>query len=218
VVHFTDRDDCEINWGKVKEKARDPRSDISKAFRIVTRGKQFIVLDTETTGFCANRGDKMIEVAFQKYYIRNDELREGDVFQSYVDPERFIPYNITNLTRITNEDVQNKPVIEELLPDIIRFIGKSYVVGHNVAFDLRFLHREMDEAGYDRFKGKKIVDTVKISRQMYGRERKHKLLTCARREGIERFSKEHYHSALHDVQVTAGVFFSMLKKIARGLE
>ena len=214
MVNFTDRDDCEINWKKVKEKARDPLSDISRALLIVARGKQFIVLDTETTGFCANRGDKMIEVAFQKYSIRKDELIEGEIFQSYVDPERFIPYNITNLTRITNEDVQNKPVIEELLPDIVRFIGKSHVVGHNVAFDLRFLYRVMDEAGYDRFKGKRIVDTVKISRLMYGRERKHKLLDCARREGIERFSKDNYHSALHDVQVTAGVFYSMVRKMA----
>ena len=215
---FNKTDEDPVNWKKVTEKARDITSDVSKVLHILGNKKSFVVLDTETTGFCANRGDKIIEVAFQKYEIHGDTLREGGVFHSYVDPQRFIPWKITDLTGITDEDIQNKPFIEELLPEITRFMGENYIVGHNVSFDFRFLNREMDEAGYPRIKGERIVDTLKISRIMYGRDKRHRLADCARREKINKFSQDEYHSAVHDVKATAEIFFSMIKKLAEELE
>ena len=205
-----------IDWERVKENRLDENSDISRALEIYRSNGSFIVLDTETTGFCAGKGDRIIEVAFQRYEIDGGALREGEIFNSYVDPMRPIPWKITGLTRIADRDVIGKPRIGELLPDICRFMGEYPLIGHNLSFDLRFLNPVMVEAGYDLIDGNKTIDTLKISRIMYGRNRKHTLRDCCMRETVDAFSGAGYHSALHDVKVTAEVFFSLLKKIVKG--
>jgi DNA polymerase-3 subunit epsilon len=203
----------EIYWKKVDEEASKRSSDIFKAMQIFETMEDFIVLDLETTGFCANRGDRIIEVAFRKYKIDQGDMLAGEAFNKYVNPGRPIPRRITNLTRISDIDVRDKPYIDELLPEIAGFISEYKVVGHNVSFDFRFLNAEMTRAGFDLVNPEKIIDTLKISRTMYGRNVKHRLSDCARREKVDEFDAAVYHSALHDVQVTAALFFSMVKKI-----
>jgi len=205
-----------IDWAKVKANELDEGSDISKALEIYRSNGSFIVFDTENTGFCAGKGDRIIEVAFQKYVIDGGTLEEGEILNSYIDPERPIPWKITGLTRITEHHVKGKPRIEEMLPDICRFMGDDPLIGHNLSFDLRFLNPVMVEEGYEIIQGDKIIDTLRISRIMYGRDRKHTLQNCSVRENVDAFSRAGYHSALHDVKVTAEVFFSMLKKLVKG--
>ncbi len=205
--------DSDICWKKVDEETDKASSDIFKALQIFETMEDFVVLDLETTGFCANRGDRIIEVAIRKYKIDQGEILAGESFNKYVNPAKPIPRRITNLTRISDYDVRDKPHIEELLPEIAGFISDNKVVGHNVSFDFRFLNAEMTRAGFDLVDPEKIIDTLKISRTMYGRNVKHRLSDCARREKVDEFDTTEYHSALHDVQVTAAMFFSMVKKI-----
>ena len=202
-----------IYWKKVDEEASNRSSDIFKAAEVYRSMEDFVVLDLETTGFCANRGDRIIEVAIRKYKINKGEMQPGEALNTYVNPGRPISWRITDLTRITDDDVRDKPYIEELLPEISKFIAENIVVGHNISFDFRFLNPEMIRAGYDLVDPGKIIDTLKISRIMYGRKVKHTLADCARREQVNEFDASGYHSALHDVQVTAAMFFSMVKKI-----
>ena len=49
-------------------------------------------------------------------------------------------HEITVLTGITEAMVLPAPPIDEVLPALLEFVGGSVVVGHNVRFDLAFLH------------------------------------------------------------------------------
>jgi len=205
-----------IQWKKVDKEASNSESDIFKALQVYKNIGDFVVLDLETTGFSAHRGDRIIEVAIRKYKIDKGEMLGGEAFNKYVNPGRPIPWRITKLTRISDNDVLDKPYIEKFLPNISKFIGDNIVVGHNLSFDFRFLNPVMAKAGFDPVDPEKIIDTLKISRIMYGRTVKHTLADCARREQADEFKLNGYHSALHDVRVTAAMFFSMVKKIVKG--
>jgi DNA polymerase III epsilon subunit-like protein len=53
-----------------------------------------------------------------------------------VNPERHIPSFITKLTGIDNEMVESAPVIKDVLPDFVSFLGEDIFVAHNISFDL----------------------------------------------------------------------------------
>ena len=72
----------------------------------------YAIVDIETTGGSA-RIEKITEIAI---YQHDGEKITGE-FVSLVNPERNIPYFITNLTGITNEMVENAPRFYEIAKD-----------------------------------------------------------------------------------------------------
>ena len=97
--------------------------------------RTFIALDLETTGLEPDR-DAIIEIGAVKF-------RDGEPIDEYttlVNPGRPIPYEITQLTGITDRDLLGKPRFDQVAGPLMRFVGLLPVVGHNVGFDLGFLH------------------------------------------------------------------------------
>lgn len=208
----------DIDRERIRELRERKNSGIAKGFDLFRDGKKFVVFDTETTGFSHGKGDRIIEVAFHEYRVRNGCPEELRSLVSHVDPERSIPPRITSLTRITEEHVRGKPLIGDLVPEIIEFIGTNPVMGHNVCFDLRFLDPEMEAAGFVPLSRKRVLDTLRISRELYGGRSGHSLDRCARREGIDMFSSGSYHSASHDAKVTVEIFCSMMRKVSEDVQ
>ena len=66
--------------------------------------QMYAIIDIETTGGSA-RIEKITEIAV---YLHDGNEITGE-FVSLVNPERNIPYFITNLTGITNEMVEDAP-------------------------------------------------------------------------------------------------------------
>ncbi|MCT7604832.1 exonuclease domain-containing protein [Aliarcobacter butzleri] len=62
----------------------------------------FVVFDIETTGLHSLR-DEIIEIAAIK--IENINSMKHKTFQSFIKPKKDIPFNITELTGITNSMV-----------------------------------------------------------------------------------------------------------------
>lgn len=102
------------------------------------RDAPYIVLDTETTGFEPYGGDALVQVAFIEYHGLEPSGRE---FCSLVNPGRPIPPRATRIHGITDADVATAPPIEDLIDDIVALIDQHVLVGHHIAFDLRFLDR-----------------------------------------------------------------------------
>jgi exonuclease, DNA polymerase III, epsilon subunit family len=119
----------------------------------------YSIIDIETTGGSA-RIEKITEIAI---YLHDGE-KITDEFVSLVNPERNIPYFITNLTGITNEMVEDAPHFYEIAKKIIELTEGRTFVAHNARFDYSFIRQEYKSLGFN-FK-RNILDTVALSRKL----------------------------------------------------
>lgn len=96
---------------------------------------EFCVIDLETTGGNPET-EKIIEVGMVK--IENRKITEERSF--LVNPHKEIPDFVQKLTGIRKADVEHAPRIEEVIDEIVEFIGKGILVAHNTSFDIPFLN------------------------------------------------------------------------------
>ena len=117
----------------------------------------YIVFDIETTGFYAIK-DKIIEIGAVK--VKDGAIVEK--FSTFVNPKRPIPFEITQLTSITDEMVLDAPDIESVLPEFLEFVGDGVLVAHNAGFDVGFkeLIRVLGEKGEKSFEQTLLILTT----------------------------------------------------------
>jgi DNA polymerase-3 subunit epsilon len=119
----------------------------------------YAIVDIETTGGSASI-EKITEIAV---YL-HDGNKITDEFVSLVNPEKNIPYFITNLTGITNEMVEDAPRFYEIAKKVIEMTEGRTFVAHNARFDYSFIRQEYKSLGFN-FK-RNILDTVALSRKL----------------------------------------------------
>ena len=102
--------------------------------------ESFVVFDIETTGL--SRTQEIIEIGA----LRVRERRVTEKFSTFVRPRRSIPYQIQEITGISNLMVLDAPRIDEVLPSFLNFIGDDILMGHNIiSFDSKFICRDAAE-------------------------------------------------------------------------
>ena len=104
---------------------------------------KYAIIDIETTGGTAER-EKITEIAI----VLHDGEKTLDTYQTLINPERSIPYNIIQLTGITNELVADAPKFFEVAKDIVEFTKDCIFVAHNVQFDYSFVQAEFKRLGF----------------------------------------------------------------------
>ena len=118
---------------------------------------EYVVLDLETTGLEPSK-DRIIEIGAIK--VRNKKVVEE--YGTLINPQMEIPQRIIELTGISNEMVQGKPCITEVLGELLDFCEELPLLGHNLMFDYSFLKHQVVNAGME-FE-KKGMDTLKLAR------------------------------------------------------
>lgn len=170
----------------------------------------YVVLDIETTGLSPAR-DEIIEIAAVR--VRNGEV--VGKFASLIRPERPISLFITDLTGISNGMVVGAPSVAEVLPRFLDFVGSDVVIGHNVSFDIGFLHSNAMRC-LGRGFSNDYVDTMRLSRRLFPGESHHRLSDLEHRFGLHNASA---HRALSDVLLTNDCYRYMCRYIiGHGLE
>jgi DNA polymerase-3 subunit epsilon len=159
-------------------------------------GKLYAIIDIETTGGSA-RLEKITEIAV---YLHDGDKTTGE-FVTLVNPERNIPYFITNLTGITNEMVENSPRFFEVAKTIIEITEGRTIVAHNARFDYSFIREEFKSLGYN-YK-RKILDTVALSRKLFPGYRSYGLGNICKELGITITDR---HRASGDALATIKLF------------
>ena len=121
--------------------------------------KGLVVLDIESTGVWDEK-DKIIEIALLKY--GPDGTKE--ILHTKVNPGILIPKVVTELTGISDKDVQEAPQFKDVAAKIIDFIGAADLAGFNIErFDLLLLKREFQDVGYQfEWDERKIYDAQKV--------------------------------------------------------
>lgn len=168
----------------------------------------FVVFDLETTGFFAGK-NKIIEIGAVR--IENGEIVSR--FSEFVNPKEPIPFHITELTSIRDEDVIEAETIDVILPRFLDFCQGAVLVAHNAEFDMSFIHANCLELGY--LCDYTYVDTVALSRYLLPSLNKFKLDNVAKALGI---ALEHHHRAVDDAECTAHIYVKFLEMLKeRGL-
>jgi DNA polymerase-3 subunit epsilon len=164
-----------------------------------------VFVDVETTGASTDYGDRVIEIGI----VRIERGQHVAEFQQLVDPQRRIGAGVIALTGITQEMVSGQPLFSDILPRVLELLSGAVVVGHNIRFDLSFLHGEFRRCRRplcECLGSAHVMDTVRIARRRFGRGG-NGLQRLAPRLGIEPTDA---HRALADAITTALVFERLL--------
>ena len=191
-----------VDRNDLREALSEP-GDLADAVRVVSDEEEFVTFDLETTGFTP-KDCGVIQVCGVRSRAEKSGLRHIESYTEFVNPGRPIPPMIRRLTNISDSMVAGARRESVVMPEFKRWIGDRPVVGHNVAFDMRFLKKRIGQ--------EKIIDTLRMSRALYGTDVKHKLPDVAKREGVQ-FKPGRLHRADEDVRITAECFVRMARKI-----
>lgn len=170
-----------------------------------------IALDLETTGLDPKRHG-IVSIGMVPFSL--DRIRPPDGYYRVVRPRREIDAHSITIHRITHEEVDDAPDLEDIADEFLRALAGRVAVVHYHAIERRFLY----QAFLRRF-GEGVlfplIDTLDIERQVserrtlnpltwFGRRRVSLRLAAARRRyGLPEYSPHH---ALTDALATAELF------------
>ncbi len=163
----------------------------------------YVVFDLETTGFSPVK-DKIIEIGA----VKVEQGKITDKFSTFVNPKVPIPFQITQLTGITDEMVLEAPDIGAVLPEFLAFVGDAALVAHNASFDVGFI--EQNCRYQDIMPDFTYVDTVAMARILLPTLSKYKLNVVANALHI---SLENHHRAVDDAGATAEIFVRFIEML-----
>lgn len=153
----------------------------------------YVVLDLETNGLNPEKND-ITEIAAVKII---DGAIES-TFCRYVKGV-FVPEEITEITGITETILQEKgEFLDDVLNDMIEFIGELPVVSHNADFDIGFLYEGLKKTKSD-YRFSRVFDTLKASRILVKGVANYRLKTLL---GYFCIDDEGAHDALKDAEHT----------------
>lgn len=163
--------------------------------------RTYVAVDLETTGLNPDR-DAIIEVGAVRF--RDGEPVE--TFATLINPGRPIPYEITQLTGITDADVARQPRFTEIAGQLMRFVGLAPIVGHNVSFDLSFLR------GQGLFVENQGLDTWELATVLLPHQSGYSLGALVQHFGL---TLENAHRALDDARATGELFARLYETALR---
>lgn len=157
----------------------------------------FVSVDLETTGFSHNY-DSIIQIGAVKV-LNNQPAGE---FNVYIKTTKKIPAEITEITGITNELLNEKGIpYARALHQFVEFVGDLELTSHNSSFDQRFLYEKIRKKLFHYFNNQ-FYCTMQLARRMFPELPNHKLDTVASHIGIPNIS---HHDALNDAKVCADI-------------
>lgn len=172
--------------------------------------EEFVVFDIETTGLNSHTNE-IIEIGAVK-------IKAGRIVDRYsqlINPGRPIPYHITEITSITDEQVANEPKINEVIGKFVDFVGDAVLVAHNAPFDMGFIKRDIKKYLNIDYQCS-VIDTLQMARDLFPDLKKYGLGDLNKTLGL---ALEKHHRAVDDSQATANMFIIFLEKYKeKGLE
>lgn len=165
-----------------------------------------IILDTETTGLEVGEGHRVIEIGCVELVNRRVTSRN---FHHYLNPDRAIDPGAQEVHGISIEFLADKPRFGDIARELVEYLRGAELVIHNAAFDVGFLDRELELAGYGERLAQMctIVDTVSMARRMFPGQKANLDALC-KRYGVDNSNRD-LHGALLDARLLADVYLAM---------
>lgn len=166
-----------------------------------------VSFDLETTGL-SQRLDKIIEFGAVKMVNREVVDRK----QLFLNPEMPIPADISNLTHITQKDVENAKPIRDVLDELLEWIGDAILVAHNGTFDLGFMNAACRACGKPEISNP-MIDTLPLA-QLLMDMKGYRLGAVCRHYNVA-YDGEGAHRADYDAEVLSRCFCSMMNELGQ---
>lgn len=178
---------------------------------------EFVVFDSELTGLDPAH-DEIVSIGAVR--VRNLQIQMGETFHAYVKPLQPLPRNSTLIHRITPQQIEDAPSLQEVLPGFIEFCGRAFLVGHYVGLDTMFINRAAKKL-FGAVLHAPCLDTMRLAqayREMTWKEYhdrfrmnvSYNLADLAREYGLPAFTS---HDAFEDAMQTAYLFLFLVKKM-----
>lgn len=164
-----------------------------------------IVLDTETTGFDPQSGDRIVEIGAVEL---ERHVPTGRTYHQYINPERSMPQEAFEVHGLGDEFLADKPKFAAIGQAFLDFVGDSKMVIHNASFDMKFLNAELGWMGLPLLPFNQAVDTLLIARKKFPGSPASLDALC-RRFNIDNSSRT-LHGALLDSEILAEVYLELI--------
>ncbi len=164
-----------------------------------------IVLDTETTGFDPDSGDRIVEIGALELL---HHLPTGKTFHEYLNPERDMPQGAFQVHGLSEEFLSDKPLFADVADAFLEFAGDAPLVIHNASFDMKFLNAELLRSSREVLPLGRAIDTLAIARRKYPGASASLDALC-RRFGVDSAART-LHGALLDAQLLADVYLELI--------
>lgn len=164
-----------------------------------------IVLDTETTGFEPETGDRIVEIGAVELF---NHMPTGKTFHEYINPQRSMPQGAFEIHGLGDNFLRDKPLFAAVGRKFVDFVGDAKMVIHNAAFDMKFLNAELGWMGLPALPMTQAIDTLAIARKKFPGSPSSLDALC-RRFGIDNSSRT-LHGALLDSEILAEVYLELI--------
>ena len=164
-----------------------------------------LVLDTETTGFSSETGDKIVEIGVVELI---NHIPTNKKFHRYINPERSMPDSAFKVHGLSYDFLKDKPLFSDVADEFLRFIGKDTIIIHNAAFDLSFLNNELSKNKNKTIPNSQVIDSLILAREKFPGSPASLDALC-RRFSIDNTNRE-LHGALLDSYILAKVYLELI--------
>ncbi len=162
--------------------------------------REWVAFDLETTGL-SEKTNEIIEIGAVKF-TAGETLGE---FQTFVNPNRQIPKFITDMTGITQSDVNFAPPISGVRREFSNFVEGATLIAHNAPFDMRFLQ----ESGLSL--PNPVCDTMELAHLTRLYANSYSLEQLSRAESTP---PAQAHRALRDARAVRNLFLALISDLA----
>lgn len=149
------------------------------------------IVDVETTGLNP-RLERVIEIGI----LRVEDGKIKRRMDMLINPVTYVPPFITEITGITNRDVESAPTFYDRYQEIFHMLDGALFVAHNAPFDYGFLREEFNRVGLN-FEANTLC-TARLSRKIFPEHHSHSLSSLIERYG---FKCARRHRAFDDAEV-----------------
>ena len=164
-----------------------------------------LVLDTETTGFSPESGDRIVEIGVVELI---NHMPTSKHFHKYINPERSMPDSAFKVHGLSYDFLKNKPLFVDIADEFLDFIGDDTIIIHNAPFDLSFLSKELSIIGKSDIPASKVIDSLVVAREKFPGSPASLDALC-RRFSINNSHRE-VHGALLDSYILAEVYLELI--------
>ncbi|GAA0801517.1 DNA polymerase III subunit epsilon [Psychrobacter piscatorii] len=164
-----------------------------------------LIMDTETTGLDALKGDRVIEVGIVEMVGRKFT---GEKLHVYINPQRGMDDDVIRIHGISEAFLADKPTFDQVAQSLYDFMDGAEIIAHNATFDMNFLNMEFAKVGLNDFAERvQVTDSLVMAKQQYPGQ-KNTLDALVRRLDVGKQDRT-FHGALLDSEILAEVYLAM---------